>query len=274
MPEWKSGFIEANGIRMHYTRTGGDRLPLVLAHGYSDDGLCWTPLARELEAEFEVVMLDARYHGRSEAPEQDCNPSVMAADLAGAIRALGLRAPMVLGHSMGAMSALALVGQYPEVAGAMALEDPPAVWAVDRDPPSDQGWLARNRAWIAGLQRQTWEAILADKHAETPGWSMDELGPWADSKLRFNPGYFDHLNRPKLDWPEMMRRIRAPVLLITGEPGLGAMVTAEQAAALQAAVPGTGVAHIAGAGHNIRRDQFQAYLAAVRPVLAAWSQKA
>ena len=92
MPEWESGFLESNGIRMHYARTGGDRPPLGLAHGFSDDGLCWTPVARALEAEFDVVMPDARFHGLSGAPEQDGHDGVMADDLAGAIRALGLRA--------------------------------------------------------------------------------------------------------------------------------------------------------------------------------------
>ena len=49
-----------NGIRMHYWRTGGaGKVPLVLAHGSSDDGLCWTNLAKELENSFDIVMIDA-----------------------------------------------------------------------------------------------------------------------------------------------------------------------------------------------------------------------
>ena len=60
MSNWQSGFVETNGIRMHYTRTGGDRPPVVLAHGFSDDGLCWTPVARAREADYDVIMRDAR----------------------------------------------------------------------------------------------------------------------------------------------------------------------------------------------------------------------
>ena len=40
MALWKSGDVRVNGIRLHYTRTGGDLPPLVLAHGFSDDGPC------------------------------------------------------------------------------------------------------------------------------------------------------------------------------------------------------------------------------------------
>jgi hypothetical protein len=34
-------------FRLHYWKTGGDKPPLVMAHGSSDDGLCWTDLAKE-----------------------------------------------------------------------------------------------------------------------------------------------------------------------------------------------------------------------------------
>ena len=65
--EWHSGFVESNGIRLHYTRTGGDKPPLVLAHGVTDAGLCWTPLAEALAPEYDAIMVDARGHGRSDA---------------------------------------------------------------------------------------------------------------------------------------------------------------------------------------------------------------
>jgi N-formylmaleamate deformylase len=65
MAHWQSGDVTANGIRLHYTRTGGDKPPLVLAHGVTDDGLCWTPVAAALAPDYDVIMVDARGHGRS-----------------------------------------------------------------------------------------------------------------------------------------------------------------------------------------------------------------
>ena len=70
MAVWQSGDIEVNGLRLHYTRTGGDKPQVVLAHGFSDDGLCWTPVAEVLASEYDVIMVDARGHGRSDGPEQ------------------------------------------------------------------------------------------------------------------------------------------------------------------------------------------------------------
>jgi len=50
----------------------------VLAHGFSDDGLCWTPVAEKLAADYDVIMVDARSQGRSDTPEQGYTPIDMA----------------------------------------------------------------------------------------------------------------------------------------------------------------------------------------------------
>src|SRR4029079_7250210 len=96
-PEWVSGDAAANGITIHYSRTGGadggGKPPLVLSHGATDNGLCWTRVARDLESDFDVIMPDARGHGLSDAPEQGYSSAEHAADLAGLIRALGLERP-------------------------------------------------------------------------------------------------------------------------------------------------------------------------------------
>lgn len=264
---WQSTYIEANGLRLHYTRTGGDKPPLVLAHGFSDDGLCWTPVAEVLAADYDVIMVDARGHGRSAGPEQGYGSTDHAADLAGVITALGLARPAVLGHSMGAASTLVLAGAYPTLPGAILLEDPPAWWLGDpaMAPGNRRG---RFGEWIIALKRKTREEMIADQRVQSPTWSEAELGPWADSKLRLS---FNVLNRDEttpVDWPATIQRITCPTLLITADPAAGAIVTPEGAAAFQALLPQAQVAHIPGAGHSIRREQFARYLAVVRTFLA------
>ena len=81
-------------------------------------------------------MVDARGHGHSDAPERGYGPAEQAEDLAGVIAALGLERPAVLGHSMGAATALVLAGTYPDVPGAILLEDPPAWWTDWADTPA------------------------------------------------------------------------------------------------------------------------------------------
>src|SRR6185437_29476 len=105
MPNWTTGFCRVGGISIHYHRTGGAARPLVLLHGLTGSGAAWSPLARSLQAEFDVLMPDARGHGKSSAPPHGYRYDDLASDVIGLIRELGLDAPILLGHSMGGMTA-------------------------------------------------------------------------------------------------------------------------------------------------------------------------
>jgi pimeloyl-ACP methyl ester carboxylesterase len=74
MTNLMSGVYKANGIHIHYLRTGGCKPPLVLLHGLTGSGACWIPLARALEGEYDVLMPDARGHGNS---RRGCKPEHM-----------------------------------------------------------------------------------------------------------------------------------------------------------------------------------------------------
>jgi pimeloyl-ACP methyl ester carboxylesterase len=264
MKLWQSGDIEVNKLKLHYTRTGGDKPPVVLAHGFSDDGLCWTPVAKLLEADYDVIMVDARGHGKSDMPKRGAGRGGLAGDLAGVITGLGLKQPAVLGHSMGAVTALGLAGAHPDLPGAILLEDPPPWWMPD--PPG--GRPTRPDISLVDLKRKTREELIAYQHAHSPTWSEAELGPWADSKLRFS---FDFLSRnrwPAVDWPALLKRITCPTLLITADTDKGAIVPLGAATAFRDLVPQAKVVHIAGAGHSIRREQFARYMEVVKAFLA------
>ncbi|MEZ4730786.1 MAG: alpha/beta hydrolase [Caldilineaceae bacterium] len=268
MTNWTSNQIATNGITMHYTRTGGDKPPVVLAHGFSDDGLCWTPVAQALEADYDVIMIDARGHGRSDAPEAGYGPVEMAADLAGLITGLGLIKPAVMGHSMGGSTTMALAGLYPEVPGAIIIEDSGARNLMAGNSAEAQARLQQWRDRLVNLQSKTREAVLQQGHADNPAWSDAELDPWAGAKLRFNLNALNRQGSAEIDWDQILRSITCPALLLYADPDRGGGVTAERAAEMQELVPQLQSVHISGAGHNIRREQFDAYMAAVRSFLA------
>ena len=68
MTGWSSHSVETNGIHLHYQRTGADRPPMVLAHGFTDMGLCWTLMTRKLEGHFDVIMRRCPTTDRLSAP--------------------------------------------------------------------------------------------------------------------------------------------------------------------------------------------------------------
>ena len=272
MTNWASGFVSPRGFLQYYTRTGGQHPPLVLAHGFSDDGLCWSSLAGALEADWDVVMVDARGHGRSELPEDgsDTGPIAQADDLAAAITALGLERPCVVGHSMGAITALVLAARYPELPRAVALEDPPPWWNAPLSSLAyDESWKVNVRAWLTGTKTAPRDQVLARVRAESPNWPEVDLGPWADSKMRFNLAFLDRPRPVDVDWVVALGQVRVPMLLITADPEKGGIVGSDDAARLQRLVPHLVVKRIADAGHSIHRDQSMAFQALIRTFFGA-----
>jgi N-formylmaleamate deformylase len=266
--QWQSDDVLVNGLRLHYTRTGGAKPPVVLAHGFSDDGLCWTPVAEVLASDYDVIMVDARGHGRSEAPESGYNMADMAGDLGGVIAELGLQRPTVIGHSMGGGTTLALAGLYPDVPGAILLEDAAPLGLAAMRRPHDQGRRTRTAEMIAGVRSKTREQLIAEQRAATPAWSEEALELVIDARLRLSPKVANFGPPTAVDWPVILKRVTCPVLLIAADPDRGGMISAERVAAFQSYVPQLRVMTIEGAGHCVRYEQFDRYMDIVRGFLA------
>lgn len=275
MYQWITGYIVAQGTKLHYYRSGGSKPPLVLVHGITDDGLCWTPVAEVLSADYDVIMVDLRGHGKSDAPENGYDLVTTATELAGLITGLELEAPVIMGHSLGAVTTITLSILNPLLPRAIILEDPPAFWDARSTPSEDVDHQAGMRLWMTGLKRKTREDLLADGRAENPGWSDAELEPWADSKHRFSLRITQFLDSPRTvppDFQDLLKQIVSPVLLITGDPKRGAILGNDDVAKLQVSLPHLKGAQISEAGHNIRRDQFVRYLEVVQSFLSELSE--
>src|SRR5437588_7141633 len=126
MTAWSEGNVQANGITIHYHRTGGNNKPsILLLHGVTDNGLCWSRVTHDLEGSYDVIMTDARGHGRSSSPATGFSTPLLADDAAAVIQALELHKPVLFGHSMGARTASMVAANYPDLVRAVVLEDPP-----------------------------------------------------------------------------------------------------------------------------------------------------
>jgi len=257
---WTPADVIANGLKLHYVRTGGDKPPLVLAHGHSDNGLCWTRVARVLEADYDLILYDGRRHGLSDdgpdALERDC----LARDAAGLIEALDLRKPGMFGHSMGAATAAGVAALYPDLLSYIILEDVP--WF---DAEARARW--QSRPPVEEEMPKTREDWIARCHRQNPNWHEDEVGPWADSKMQFAGRDWPGQPRNDPPWQEVAKRITVPALLLTGDLERGAIVSPAVAREALELMPNAQVAHIAGAGHCIHRDRFEKAMAAVRAFL-------
>lgn len=267
---WQEGDIIANSIRLHYYRTGGNKPPLVLAHGLSDNGLCWGRVAQVLQADFDVIMVDARGHGRSDKPMTGYSSIEHAADLADFIRNLNLGTTAVVGHSMGAATALHVAAQQPHLISRLILEDPPL---YDHDPQTNQhaDIFAYRDMLVNQIQPQPIEAIIRFAQQTNTDWDAGEFPAWAESKKQVAPQAFDYVVARSENWRDIVRQITIPTLLVTADtaprPSGSAIVTPEIANEISTLNPHIQIAHIPNAGHNIRREQYENYMDVIRPLL-------
>ena len=263
MSSWQSGTVDVSGGRLAYHRTGGAGPPLVLSHGLTDNGLCWSRFAADMEPHFDIIMLDARGHGGSSRIDL-AQPAVPGQDIAEAIDQLGLASLVVMGHSVAALATAACAGGYPGRISKVVLEDPPL--PPNPDPSAAEARRRRFRRQVETLQAMTEAEITAVGKAMSPGWHDDEFPAWTAAKRQVDADAIPSHGAP---WQDSIARITAPTLLIHGEVTRGGLVTPAVAAEAGAMNANIRTVEISGAGHNIRRENFADYLSAVRAFLLA-----
>ena len=90
-----------------FHRELGQGEPFIILHGLFGNSDNWLTLAKEYAQHFRVIIVDLRNHGAS--PHSDLfTQEAMAADLCILCEKLSLKAPSVLGHSMGGKVAMQL----------------------------------------------------------------------------------------------------------------------------------------------------------------------
>ena len=262
MTSWISGIHQGNGVSLHYRRTGGNKPPLVLLHGLTANGACWSPLARALEDQFDVVMPDARGHGISSAPLHGYRYEDHAMDVVALIQELGLVASIVVGHSMGGMTAAVVASQTAANIRGAIFVDPTFISAQWQREVRDSDVAERHRQ-VLNLDKA---AVSADIKARHPHRSSDIVEFLAEARLQTRMSAFDVLTPPNPEYQELIRGTHVPMMLVIADGGVVSFDTARE---LQARNNSLRIEQIQGAGHGIQYDQPKRFEAVVRSFLAA-----
>ncbi len=248
MTTWTTGACAVNGIEIHYLRTGGSKPPLILLHGLMGNGACWTPVTRALEDECDVLMPDARGHGKSSAPLHGYRYDDHASDVIGLIRSLGLAAPIVLGHSMGGMTAAVVARRAADVIRGVVLVDPTFL-SPERQREVCDSDVAEQHRRLLGLGKGALAAQLRARHTRRSPELVELL---IEARAQTRMSAFDVLTPPNPDHRQLLSAIDVPILLAIGDDPV---VSLETARALQHLNPRVRIEQIQGAGHGVPFDQ-------------------
>ncbi len=265
MAEWRTAICETNGIRMHYTRTGAAKPPLILLHGLTANGLCWTAIAHELESEYDVIMPDLRGHGKSSAPDFGYRYDDHANDVVGLINGLGISPPVLMGHSMGGLVAAVVAGHYPALVRGLILADPTFISSKRQREVRDSDVADQHRRVL------DWslEDVVNDLRTKHPHRSLSTVEIIARARLETRLSAFDVLTPPNPEYRQLMGSIDIPCLLVIGDAGV---VSADVASELQLVTPKLQVVQIKDAGHGLFYDEPDQFSATVKSFLHSIDQ--
>jgi N-formylmaleamate deformylase len=260
MTDWIRGVCKATGIEIHYLRTGGNKPPIILLHGLTGSGPCWTALARALEGDYDVVMPDARGHGKSSAPPDGYLYRDLAADVIGLIETLGLSAPVLLGHSMGGMTAAVAASEAGTAIRGVILADPTFLSPERQREVHESDVIEQHRRLLCSNRGD----VLAQLRLRHPHRSSELVELITDARLQTQIRAFGVLTPPNPDYRQLAGAMCVPVLLIIGDKGV---VSVETARELQNLNSHLRYELIPDAGHGLPYDQPDRFATVVRSFL-------
>lgn len=130
---------------LYYERIGAGQ-PVLLIHGLGGSSRDWALQAPAFAAQYEVITVDMRGHGRSAKPRQRYRIAGFAADLAGLLDGLNAAPAHVVGLSLGGMVALELALSYPALVRSLVV--------VNSGPRAPAGTLRERLGLIATYVRR------------------------------------------------------------------------------------------------------------------------
>jgi pimeloyl-ACP methyl ester carboxylesterase len=232
--ETTAGYVDVNGLHMYF-EDRGDGSPLVLLHGgMLGIELSFADLIPDLVTRHRVIAVEAQGHGRTADIDRPITPAALASDVVGLLDHLGLDRAHVLGHSLGAATALELAVSYPDRVRSVV----PASASVRMEGMHEDLTDPDRQATSARMPTQQDFAAMQETYA----------------RLSPHPDHFDDflasLSQSAADlqgWSdEQLAAITAPVLLVLGDRDF---VTVEHGALMLELIPGASLAVLPGTTH-------------------------
>jgi pimeloyl-ACP methyl ester carboxylesterase len=249
--------VEAHGLGIHCERAGAGP-PLVLVHGAGVDSRMWRPQLTGLADELTVVAWDEPGAGRSD----DLPPGFGLADyahcLAAVIDALALGPAHVAGLSWGGTVVLELYRHHPECVATLILADTYAGWKGSLPAEEVQARVDGLRRMLASGERYDPPGL----YAAGPPPDLVPLLEAMTAAARAASLETQLTLMAEADERELLPGIAVPTLLIWGDAD--ARSPLRVAREFEAAIPGSELVVISGAGHMSNLEQPGAFNDAVR----------
>lgn len=253
--ERRSIEVDGDGRRLSALVWGSGDPELVLLHGGAQNAHTWDTVALALGR--PLVAVDLPGHGHSDWRDDHAYwPEGMAADVAVAVEAWAPRARLVVGMSLGGLTATVLAATRPDLV--------PELVVIDVTPGTDHAKAEPIIAFISGPERfASFDEILARTIEHNPTRSESSLrrgvlhnahelddGQWS---WRWDPTRDTDRIPEFTDLWERVSQVAQPMTLVRG--GASGVVGDEDVDELLRRQPSAGVVVVDGAGHSVQGDR-------------------
>ena len=218
--------LEVPGARLHYEVRGqGPLMALVAA---PMDATAFAPLADLLAADYTVLTTDPRGVNRSPVadPDQDSTPELRADDLSRLLTHLDAGPATVFGSSGGAVTALALAQDYPDLVRMVIAHEPPLNEVLEDREQRHAATEGIIDTYRSHGRAAAWRKFLADANIVMPEEAFQyvfggQLGP---QEAADEDHFFLHELRATTHWRpdiEALRNAAARIVVGIGEESTG-----------------------------------------------------
>jgi pimeloyl-ACP methyl ester carboxylesterase len=249
--------------------------PIVLLHQSLARSEDWENIFPRLATRYRTIAYDARGHGKSgRAP--DYSLRAFADDALRVLREIAKEPAVLIGHSLGALAALVAAADAPELVRGLVLEDPalgyPKAW--------DAAQYSALREGITSTEPKDLAKAVSKQPLPSPGprgeRTYGELrGFFAAERVvtyfrDVDPAFIDA--RVAGDEPavaliaDAIAKVRAPVLVLAGEPRLGGAVDDPAEWRLKK-LPDVTVKRFPGSGHLLHGFRPEQFIENIEPFL-------
>jgi pimeloyl-ACP methyl ester carboxylesterase len=225
-----TGWLKSNGIRMHYLdwtqgRDLSGSVPIVALHGMASSAHWYNLTLPHLADDFSTYALDQRAHGQTDQPSEGYDWHTLATDVVGALDALGLDQAILLGHSWGGNTALAVAAHFPSRVERLVLIDggffsriPNMEWEEYKNRLSPRDIYGPKERYLGTLRRQ-FEHVWSDE-LEQMLMTMPEIDEQGIVSERLRPENHEQILRAMFFDPlgERYADIRCPTLIVAASP--------------------------------------------------------
>ena len=228
-------YLEAGGIRTYY-ETAGAGEPLVLLHGGMCTAETFDGQTPALAGAYRVYVPERRGHGRTPDVEGPITYEVMAADTIAFMEAAGIASAHLVGFSDGALVALLVALERPDLVGRLVLIGQ----AVNFEHMRPE-----MKAMMEGLSVEVLPPMLRALYAAASPDGPEHFDVVFDkcaAMWRTDPGVAY----------ARLERVTAPTLVLLGDRD---MISLEHAAAMQRALPDVQVGVVPGATHGLPMEK-------------------